>query len=151
MPRTIFLDSAPLSLLASSANTTEAQAIARWALDCDAAGHRIIIPEIVDYEVRRELLRAGKSRSVAELDNLKAVFTYLPVSTAAMRLAATLWAQVRQQGKPTANDQNIDVDVILAAQALTIGVPTADLVVATVNQRHLSLFVAADQWTNIAP
>ena len=118
---------------------------------CDAAGHRIIIPEIIDYEVRRELLRSGKTASVAELDNLKAVFTYLPLTTAAILEAAELWAQTRQQGQPTAHDENIDVDVILAAQALTFGVSVDDLVVATVNPRHLSHFVTADLWTNIHP
>jgi len=154
MPKHILLDSAPLSLLATPlrpANPASIRAIRQWATDCDAAGHHIIIPEIIDYEVRRELLRSGKTASVAELDNLKADFTYLPLTTVALLKAAELWARTRQQGRPTAHDENIDVDVILAAQALTFGVPVADLVVATVNTRHLSRFVTADLWTNIHP
>lgn len=137
MARFILLDSAPLSSMANPARTPQVRALVQWARDCDAAGHQIIIPEIVDYEVRRELLRAGKTASVAELDNLKAGFVYLPLTTAAMRTAAELWARTRQQGQPTARDENIDVDVILAAQALTLGASVADLVVATVNLRHL--------------
>ena len=41
--------------------------------------------------------------------------------------------------------------MILAAQVLSLGVPGPDLVVATTNPAHLSLFVPADLWTNIAP
>jgi predicted nucleic acid-binding protein len=77
--------------------------------------------------------------------------TYLPLTTVAMLKAAELWATVRQQGKPTSHDQNIDVDVILAAQALTLGISLSTIVVATVNTRHLRLFVPADEWTNIKP
>lgn len=151
MPKFIVLDSAPLGLLSTPlrpATPALVRQIRQWAEDCDAAGHRIIVPEIVDYEVRQELLRSGKTASVAELDNLKADFVYLPLTTAAILQAAFLWSQTRQHGLPTAHDENIDVDVILAAQALTLGVPAADLVVATVNLRH-SRFVPADLWTNI--
>ena len=123
----------------------------KWLADCDAAGHYVVVPEIVDYEVRRELLRSRKSASINELDRLKAELNYLPLTTAAILKAAELWAQTRQQGRPTAHDENIDVDVILAAQALTLGLPLTDLIVATVNRRHLSLFLPADMWSNIAP
>lgn len=151
MAKYIFLDSAPLSMLATPAKAPIIRAIGKWAADCSAAGNHIIIPEITDYEVRRELLRARKMTSVVELDNLKGQFAYLPLSTPAVLHAAQLWAQTRQAGMPTANDENIDVDVILAAQALTFGVPTADIIVATVNPRHLSLFLNADLWANIGP
>jgi predicted nucleic acid-binding protein len=150
-PTYICLDSAPTSLLSLPARTPEVRAITQWAANCDAAGHTIVVPEIVDYEVRRELIRSGKTASITELNNLKQDFVYLPLTTSAMLMAADLWASVRQQGKPTAADENIDVDVILAAQALTLGVPVNDIVVATVNVRHLSLFLTAEPWTNIVP
>jgi hypothetical protein len=40
---------------------------------------------------------------------------------------------------------------IIAAQALDMGVPASDLIIATTNVGHLSRFVAADLWTNITP
>jgi hypothetical protein len=38
-------------------------------------GDRPVISEVADYEVRRELVRAGKTPSVARLDTLKATYT----------------------------------------------------------------------------
>jgi hypothetical protein len=58
------------------------------------------------------------------------------------------WAQARQQGQPTASDKTINGDMIFVAQAITIAVP--DVVIATTNVGHLSRFVAAELWQNIA-
>jgi len=44
-----------------------------------------------------------------------------------------------------------DGDVILAAQALSLAVPGQQVLIATTNVAHLSRFVTADLWTNIAP
>ena len=113
------------------------------------AGRRVIVPEIVDYEVRRELLRIQSVRAIARLDVVTQQLEYLPLTTAAMRRAAELWAQARQQGQPTAGDNTIDIDMILVAQALTLGV--ADVVIASTNVGHLGRFVPAENWQNIAP
>src|SRR5207244_12016092 len=118
-----------------------------WLADRIAAGVRTVIPEIIDYELRRELIRAGKNSSVQRLDALAQATEYLPITTAAMRRAAELWAQARQQGQPTAADNTIDADMILAAQALMLGEP--QVVIATTNVGHLSRFVPADDWQNI--
>jgi predicted nucleic acid-binding protein len=107
----------------------------------------VIIPEIADYEVRRELLRANKVRGIARLDELANSIEYLPITTTAMRQAAMFWAQARQQGQPTASDKTIDSDMILAAQAMTLDV--VDVVIATTNVGHLSRFAIADLWQNI--
>ncbi len=106
------------------------------------------LPEIADYEVRRELLRANKTRGLERLDEMAKVIEYLPISTDAMRRAAQLWAHARQTGQPTAADNALDADAILAAQALTLA-ETA-VIVATTNVGHLSRFVPADLWQNIA-
>ncbi len=64
-----------------------------------------------------------------------------------MLQAALFWAQARQQGQPTSGDKTIDGDMILVAQAVTLG--ASDIVVATTNVGHLSRFVQADLWQNI--
>ena len=151
MTRHILLDSSPLSALSLPAKRSGAVAITRWGRSCLAAGHRIYIPEVIDYELRRELLRAGKTASIAELDSLKLLFHYLPITTAAMLRAAEIWAKSRRTGVPTGDPKKLDIDVILAAQALTLPVRVSDIVIATENVGHLSRFVAADSWTNILP
>jgi len=148
MTRAVLLDAAPLGLLTAPPRRPGARACSRWLAGLLTAGVRVIVPEITDYELRRELLRAGKTASVGRLDALGQTTEYLPLTTAAMRRAAELWALARQRGQPTAGDKTIDADVILAAQALTLGVA---VVVATTNVGHLARFVPADHWQNIRP
>lgn len=148
MSRVIFLDSAPLSLLCAPIKKGgEAAECSTWLAGLLSVGARIIVPEITDYEVRRELIRAGKASSIERLNALAAATEYLAISTVAMRKAADLWAAVRVAGKPTASEKAIDGDAILAAQALTLGV--ASFVVATTNVGHLARFLTAENWKTI--
>jgi len=145
---TVVLDSGPVGLLTNPNATAIPIAIRNWLADLLLAGRRVILPEIVDYEVRRELVRASRSSALRLLDSLVVQAEYLPITTAAMRLAADLWAQARNAGVPTAAGAALDGDVILAAQAITLGVP---VVVATGNPVRLSRFVPSQDWTTIAP
>jgi hypothetical protein len=92
----------------------EAEQCQLWLTRLLAGGHHAAVPEIADYEVRRELLRIGSAAGIARLDALAIRVGYLPLTTAAMRKAAELWAQARQQGRPTADPHALDGDVILA-------------------------------------
>jgi predicted nucleic acid-binding protein len=113
------------------------------------AGTQIVIPEIADYEVRRELVRANKIQSVFRLDALKAALGYLPITTKVMLRAAVLWAEARNMGKPTASDLALDSDMILAAQGQLLLDDGDFVVVATTNVSHLSLFIPALHWQEI--
>jgi predicted nucleic acid-binding protein len=143
----VLLDAGPLGLLAHTRPSPQPLACRRWLASLVAAGRRVIVPEITDYEVRRELIRLKRPRAVARLDLLAVQLEYLPISTAAMRRAAELWAAARQAGQPTAGDRTIDADMILAGQALTLG--ATPIVVATTNVGHLARFVPAEVWQNI--
>lgn len=147
MSRVVLLDSGPLGLLTNPKATPDTRACTHWAQTLLNQGVRLIVPEIADYEVRRELLRAGKVTGIARLETLIGRAEYLPITTAAMRQAAAFWAQARQKGQPTAGDKALDGDVILAAQAVTLGMP--DAIVATVNVGHIARFTTADLWQNI--
>ena len=143
----IVLDSGPLSLLSLPHKPPLAVACEQWFDGLVGQGVEFVVPEISDYELRRELLRAGKTAGIAELEALIKKTSYLPISTQAMRQAAMFWAQARQHGQPTAGDKNLDADMILCAQAVTLGV--SDFIVATTNLRHLRRFVPAELWQNI--
>ena len=147
MSRVVFLDAGPIGLVTNPKLSPESTLCTRWLQALIISDTRVIIPEIADYEVRRELLRANKVRGIARLDELANLVEYLPITTAAMRQAAMFWAQARQQGQPTAGDKTIDSDMILAAQATTLDV--VDVVIATTNVGHLSRFAPADLWRNI--
>jgi predicted nucleic acid-binding protein len=153
MLQAIILDSYPLSLVCQRRGKPEADGCRQWLTDCTRAGLRIHVPEIADYEVRRELIRAGKTAALTRLDRFGGSVPgrYIAITTAAMRRAAELWAESRKAGAPTADPQALDGDVILAAQALTMGVIAGDLIVATSNVRHIRRYVSADSWQNIRP
>jgi predicted nucleic acid-binding protein len=111
----VLLDCAPLGLLAAPPHRIDARACQHWLTNLLRSRHRIIVPEITDYELRRELLRARKHGSVRRLDLLAHSTAHLPITTAAMRRAAELWTLARQKGQPTAGDNTIDADMILVA------------------------------------
>jgi predicted nucleic acid-binding protein len=145
----VVLDAGPIGLVTNPRRSARSLACAQWLQSVARAGSRIILPEIADYEVRRELLRANKVKGLAQLDALGALLEYFPITTPAMRQAALFWSQARQQGKPTAGDNTIDADMILAGQAASLGV--ADFVIATTNVGHLSRFVSTAIWQEISP
>lgn len=151
MTKHILLDSGPLGLLSNPKASVAVLAISQWSRDCLAAGHHLYIPEVIDYEIRRELVRAGKTPGIAKLDSLKSAFVYLPITTPAILRAADLWASARNSGFSTGDPKKLDIDVILCAQALTMTVPPAAIIVANTNVSHIARFVSADLWTNISP
>ena len=147
MPRVVLLDSGPLGMIAHPRIDPD---VATWVNTLLANGDRMLIPEIADYVVRRELLRADLQRSVARLDALKSSFEYLPLTTDAMLQAAAFWAEARQAGRPTAPDLALDGDVILAVQTVVLARNIAEpAIIATTNVGHLARFTSAMLWHTI--
>lgn len=91
-------------------NSPSVQVAVKWYEDLLAAGCRIYVPAIADYEVRRELIRAGKLAGIAGLDAflLEEPDRYLPLTDAALKRAAGMWAAVRNAGQPTADAKELD-------------------------------------------
>jgi predicted nucleic acid-binding protein len=146
MSRIILLDSGPLGMLARQ---RPLPALKAWTRERLGSGSRLAIPEIADYEVRRELLLARLQASLNVLNALQIELDYLPVTTAILRQAAQLWAEVRQQGSPTADRHALDGDVILAATARALVENGHDAIIATTNVGHLSRFSPAQRWQEI--
>lgn len=95
-PTALVLDETPLSLLTQTTGHAQGDACKAWYARLDRAGSRFYVPEVADYELRRELLRSGKTASLLRLDAFLAAEAdrFLPLSTPAMRLAASLWSDI---------------------------------------------------------
>lgn len=68
MSDVLLLDSGPLGLITQPQRSEEVIAITDWLKDCLRAGARALVPAIVYYEIKRELLRANKVAGIARLD-----------------------------------------------------------------------------------
>jgi predicted nucleic acid-binding protein len=111
--------------------------------------YQICLPEIVDYELRRKLLhlaqRPNQARrwareALKDLDQL-VLRNYIPLTTETMRLAAKLWAQTRISGRPRGSEEELDADVILAAQAQQAGGQ-----IITTNEKHFRDIAEIFDW-----
>jgi hypothetical protein len=59
------------------ASSVEVQECKLWFNTLPQRNYTVMLPEITDYEVRRELLRVGKIKSIRRLDRLKLQLPYL--------------------------------------------------------------------------
>ena len=144
--RPIILDAGPLSMIAHPRPNAQ---IAEWYKRIVGRGVEIFVAEVADYEVRRSFLLRGLEleKALARLNELKQELNYLPLTTAQMLKAAELWADSWRKGQPTCDPKELDCDVILAAQALSVSV---DAIVVTDNIKHLARFVDARHWNDIS-
>lgn len=151
----LFLDTGPLGIITNPKRPPTTVEMLRWAAAQIRAGHRFYVPAIADYELRRELIRLGKTAGLEALDawNRADPDRYLPLTDAALKRAANLWAEVRNQGFVTADPKELDCDALIASQTLEFqaihGLETQNIVVATTNVSHLSRFVPARLWSDI--
>ena len=149
MSMVILLDAGPLGLITNPRASQETRACNQWLESLALKEIEVKIPEIADFEVRRELLRADKFKGIERLNDLQRYLDYVPLTTQTMLKAAQFWAQVRKQGMPTADDKALDGDVILAAQAILIQDEGHEVIIATTNVGHLSRLAQAKTWRDI--
>lgn len=148
MTRMVLLDAGPLGM---ATHPRKGDDVKLWLADLLSHGVDVVVPEIADYEVRRELIRAKATRGIANLDAIASRCNYVALTTEIMRRAARLWAQMRDAGTPTAIDAALDGDVILCAVAQLLAEDGHAVTVATTNVGHLSRMADAKLWSAIAP
>jgi predicted nucleic acid-binding protein len=146
----ILLDSGPTGLVTNPRASEENSRCKAWLRGLLLAGVRVMIPEIIEYEIRRELVLWRKHRGVAALSRLGEELGLLPVSRPVLLEAAGLWAMARQTGFQTADNKALVVDMILAATAIVATRDGTPVVVATGNVGHLGRFVDARLWEDAA-
>lgn len=139
MTRAVLLDSGPLGQVVHPRRDSK---ITKWLKMLQEQSYKLRVPEIADYEVRRELVRLKRNKSINRLNQL-ARYNLIPLDTDTMRTAAELWANIRTEGQPTASDDSLDGDVILAAQAILQLNNFDEVVVVTTNLNHISRFESA--------
>jgi len=74
----LVLDTSPLSeIVRRPGQSPKADACRLWLRAMIAGGSVVYVPEIADYEVRRELVRLGNAASVARLNTFLTTVEYL--------------------------------------------------------------------------
>jgi hypothetical protein len=155
----VLLDSGPLGKACHPTPKpgSEDEAVQAWLQAMVGARHRVLVPAVADYEVRRSFLLTDLGAAVQRLDTLKQTLGFVSLTDEALLQASAFWARVRKGHQPTAGDQALDGDAILAAQAATLrpenwGSPGDTVIIATLNLGHLNRFgPPANLWSNIQP
>jgi hypothetical protein len=137
--RVVVLDTGTLGRLTHPRARSDAIACQQWAHALLAAGIRVIVPGIADYEVRRELIRAGKASGIRRLDAARIGFEFEPITQADLDEAASPWAMVWNAGLSMAQPAALDGDAILAAQTRRAAGPGDVVTIATDNPPVSSL------------
>lgn len=115
----VVLDSGVLGyIIHPNADLPDVRECIEWYLRLVSGANVFCLPEIIDYESRRKYLHIESRISIDHLDGFKDTLEYLPLTTNIMLKAAQIWADARKIHFPTASPDALDVDVILAAQAL---------------------------------
>lgn len=110
------LDSGVLGVLTHPEITPIYEACTVWLENLVASRVTILLPAIVDYEIRRDYIRRRNLKSLRSLDALPNLVTYSYLEDSDLRLAAEFWAQMRQTGQPFSPPHALDIDCILVAQ-----------------------------------
>jgi predicted nucleic acid-binding protein len=151
----VFIDSGVLGLLTHPKKAGKPADCEDWLYSLLSKGVYVVSSDICDYEVRRSLLlESVKKNSFNSLDNLnelRNVIDFLNLDTEVMLAASQIWVETRKIGKQTADNYNIDVDIIIIAhwQLLKKQYPSRYLVIATTNVKHFQGFAEALNWQDI--
>ena len=149
MNTVVVLDTGVLGMVVHPKKQGEPLECKQWLEDVLTRGFLVYVPEVADYELRRELMRLNATTQLARLDALKTRIGYAAITTTAMIKAAEFWAAARQAGAPTADPKELDCDAILAAQTTLIPTAGQHAIIATTNVGHLSLFGDARSWRDV--
>lgn len=144
MARFVLLDAGVIGLLCLPSDDPKVIPGRVWLARLISSGVDVLIPDITDYEVRRELKRLGTTAKLDRLDSLRDDLITIAVTPEAWARAAEFWAFVRKAGRPTADCHALDGDAILAGVAATTGSPGDEVIIATTNVGHLARFPGVD-------
>ena len=93
MTKVILLDSGPLGMVSNPSAAAVNERCRNWMEDLLRRGAEVKVPEIIDYELRRELIRVRAAAGLARLDDLVTRLGLVSLDGPTMHRAATFWAQ----------------------------------------------------------
>ncbi|MBE9142638.1 PIN domain-containing protein [Planktothrix mougeotii] len=152
----VFLDTGVLGELSNPNALPKVIACQNWFEKLLARGVYFVSSELCFYEIKRSLVLSIKTGATDEglkkLNALRTVVDFLDVDQTVVELAAEVWAQARLLGTPTADEKNIDIDMMIVAhwRLLTEEFPGRSVVISTTNVKHLGLFSNAEKWQDIS-
>jgi len=115
----VFIDSSVLGILANPNKISESSQCREWLYKLLAQGIYICSSIIYDFEVRRGLILEYQKKpyltSIQNLDQLAEIIAFLPITSELLKQASILWASARTQGIPTAEQKNLDIDIIICS------------------------------------
>ncbi|VXD23108.1 PIN domain-containing protein [Planktothrix serta PCC 8927] len=155
MSKVILLDSGPLGTIVHPKYKHEKREyhveIREWLEYLNQNDFELRIPEIIDYELRRNLLLENLNKSIDRLDLLQNLL--IPLERKTMLKAAQLWAEIRKQGKGGSHPKSLDGDAILVAQAIGQKDFFEQVIIVTTDLKDLSRFpnhgISIYEWPNI--
>jgi len=144
----VLLDSSLLSIISTPSNRNESFQCRNWVKQLILNDIAVAVPAVIDYELRRVLLQGGKTPGLENLNQLQETgLQYVEMSQRMWIKAAELWAWARNSNQSTANADKIDIDCLLAAQAIVISELSGEhTVVATKNVKDIARYTPAKTW-----
>lgn len=152
----VFIDTSVLGKLSNPNQLSESVKCQNWFEQLLARGVYFVSSELCYYELKRSLILAAQNgysaRGIGKLDLLRNIIDFLPITQEIAELAAQIWAEARREGTPTADEKNIDIDIIIAAhwQILKRDFPGRTVIISTTNVKHFRLFAEAEEWYKIS-
>jgi predicted nucleic acid-binding protein len=137
MTTVVLIDSGPLGKITHPKIDPN---VKEWLQFIQANKIALRVAEISDYELRRNLLLEGLTKSINRLEQYRQTERIIPITSKMMLKAAELWAWVRSQGQPTASNESLDADVILVAQAILQKEYFDEVIIVTENPKHICRF-----------
>ncbi len=146
----VVLDTGVVGLITNPTRNAGADACRAWLKRLLAANVFVGLPDVVDYELRRELVLNDAVNALQALDALRSAIEVLPVAPDVLARAASMWATLRRTGLSTADRHALDIDVIVAASTIVAAEALSlDPVVVTANAKHIGRMVRALSWDNL--
>lgn len=147
----VLLDSSLLSIISNPSYKEENRQCQQWVKGLVQNDIAVVIPAVTDYELRRTLLQGHKEEGLKNLDRIGSMgLMYVEMTEKMWRKGSELWAWARNSGQSTAHAERIDIDCLLASQAIVLAESTGEYtVVATKNIKHIQRYTPAMKWEDI--